>query len=68
MVGIVNLPDSYGKKHLPSFPFTVARQGANLLGLDLFLDLGFSLMDNSGQAIMQVLPMTLQNKCPALFE
>lgn len=68
VVGTINLPVSYGKKHLSSFSFTVACQGANLLGLDLFLDLGFSLMDNSGQAIMQVLPMTLQNKCPMLFE
>ena len=67
VVGTVKMPVSYGKKHLPSFLFSVARQGANLLGLDLFLDLGFSLMDNSGQSIMQVLPTTLQ-QCPALFE
>lgn len=58
--GSVNLPVSYGMKHLPSLPFTVALHRVNMLGLDLFIDLGFSLTYNNGQAIMRVLPTTLQ--------
>ena len=56
IVGTIDLPVRYGTIHLPSFPFHVAQRGTNLLGLDLFIALGFSLMDNSGTAIMQVFP------------
>ena len=67
MVGTLNLPVRYGKTHLPSFPFHVAQRGTNLLGLDLFIELGFSLMDNSGRAIMQVSP-TMHQQWPVLFD
>ena len=67
MVGTLHLPVRYGTTHLPSFLFHVARRGTNLLGLDLFIELGFSLMDNSGQSIMQVSP-TMHQEWPALFD
>lgn len=66
MVGTLDLPVRYGKRYLPAFPFHVARQGANLLGLDLFIELGFSLQDNSGKTIMQVSP-TVHQQWPVLF-
>ena len=67
IVGTIDLPVRYGTIHLPSFPFHVAQRGTNLLGLDLFIALGFSLMDNSGTAIMQVFP-TMHQQWPALFD
>ncbi|KAJ8353831.1 hypothetical protein SKAU_G00213980 [Synaphobranchus kaupii] len=61
------MPVRYGTRYLPSFGFHAAWWGANLLGLDLFTGLGFSLRDESGTAILQVSP-TVQQKWPALFD
>ncbi|KAJ8346437.1 hypothetical protein SKAU_G00278380 [Synaphobranchus kaupii] len=61
------MPVHYGTRYLPSFGFHVAQEGANLLDLDLFTGLGFSLRDESGTAILQVLP-TVQQMWPALFD
>lgn len=67
IVGTLELPVRYGTRYLPSFTFHVAQQAANLLGLDLFTGLGFSLRDSSGMAILQVSP-TIRQLWPTLFD
>ncbi|KAJ8353780.1 hypothetical protein SKAU_G00213470 [Synaphobranchus kaupii] len=67
IVGILQVPVHYGSKHMPAFPFHIAKRGANLLGLDLFTGLGFSLHDDSGSAIQHV-TSTWEQKWPALFD
>uniref|UniRef100_A0A674DZP4 Gypsy retrotransposon integrase-like protein 1 n=1 Tax=Salmo trutta TaxID=8032 RepID=A0A674DZP4_SALTR len=67
IVGTLQVPVHYGTKHLPSFTFHVAKRGANLLGLDLFTGLGFTLRDDSGSAIHQV-TCTWQQNWPTLFD
>ncbi len=52
---------------VPSFTFHVARRGANLMGLDLFSALGFSLVDTKGCAILTI-STPWQQKWPSLFE
>lgn len=54
LMGTVTLPVRYGDKTLPKFTFHVARHGANLLGLDLFSGLGFTLLDTTGSEIHTV--------------
>ena len=66
MVGTITFTVNYGTRTLPSFTFQVARQGANLMGYDLFCDLGFSLMDNTGSTIFTVSP-PWQQRWPSLF-
>ncbi len=34
MLGVFHVPVHYRSKHLPSFPFYISEQGANLLGLE----------------------------------
>ncbi len=48
------------------FPFYITKHGANILGLDLFLSLDFSLHDNNGATILQV-DSPWQTQFPALF-
>ncbi|KAJ8354422.1 hypothetical protein SKAU_G00219890 [Synaphobranchus kaupii] len=67
IMGVLRVPVHYGSKHLPSFPFHIARKGANLLGLGLFTGLGFTLRDNAGSAIHHV-DSTWRQKWPALFD
>ncbi|KAJ8368319.1 hypothetical protein SKAU_G00083470 [Synaphobranchus kaupii] len=67
IVGILQVPVHYGSKHMPAFPFHIAKRGANLLGLDLFTGLGFSLHDDGGSAIQHV-TSTWEQKWPALFD
>lgn len=66
IVGILQVPVHYGSKHITAFPFHIAKRGANLLGLDLFTGLGFTLHDSSGSAIHHV-TTTWQQKWPVLF-
>lgn len=54
VTGLIKLPVQYGKKRLVEFPFYITQHGANILGLDLFVSLGFSLHTNSGVTILQV--------------
>ncbi|KAL1268795.1 hypothetical protein QQF64_034158 [Cirrhinus molitorella] len=62
VIGAVKLPVQHGQKCLPEFPFYIT----NILGLDLFLSLDFSLHDNSGAAILQVdSPWQTQFLCAA---
>ncbi|KAJ8369984.1 hypothetical protein SKAU_G00100120 [Synaphobranchus kaupii] len=67
ILGVLRVPVHYGSKHLLSFPFHIARKGANLLGLDLFMGLGFTLRDDAGSAIHHV-DSTWRQKWPALFD
>ena len=67
ILGVLHVPVQYGSKHLLSFPFHIARKGANLMGLDLFTGLGFTLRDGVGSAIHHV-DSTWQQKWPALFD
>ncbi len=66
VTGVVKLPVQYGQKRLPEFPFYITKLGANILGLDLFLSLDFSLHDNNGATILQV-DSPWQTQFPALF-
>ncbi|KAG1936342.1 gag-pol fusion protein [Pimephales promelas] len=66
ILGVLHMPVHYGSKHLPSFPFHIARRGANLLGLDPFTGLGFTLRDNAGSDIHHI-TSTWQQRWPALF-
>lgn len=67
ILGVLHVPVHYASKHLPSFPFHIARRGANLLGLDLFTGLGFTLRDDAGSDIHHI-TSTWQQKWPALFD
>lgn len=67
ILGVLHVPVHYGSKHLPSFPFYIARRGANLLGLDLFTGLGFTVRDDAGSGIHHI-TSTWQQKWPALFD
>lgn len=66
-MGSITVTVSYGTRVLPSFVLNVARRGANLMGLDLFTALGFSLVDTGGAAIMTVTAGPYQ-KWSSLFE
>ncbi len=67
LVGSLQVTVGYGNKMVPNFTFHVARRGANLMGLDLFSALGFSLVDTKGAAILTV-STPWQQKWPSLFE
>lgn len=66
MVGTATFSVRYGSKTLPAFTFQVSRQGANLLGFDLFCALGFSITDNLGATILTVATPWL-HRWPSLF-
>ncbi len=67
MLGILHVPVHYGSKHLPSFPLYITERGANLLGLDLFTCLVFTLRDDKGSDIHHV-TTTWPQRWPALFD
>ncbi|ROL43342.1 Transposon Tf2-6 polyprotein [Anabarilius grahami] len=67
MLGVLRVSVRYGSKHLPSFPFYITERGANLLGLDLFTSLGFTLRDEKGSDIHHV-TSTWQQRWPSLFD
>ena len=66
IVGSLQLPVKYGEKTLPLFRFNIARHGTNLLGLDLFNSLGFTLLDTAGSEIHTV-TIPWQQQWPMLF-
>ena len=66
IVGSLQLPVKYGDKTLPLFRFNIARHGTNLLGLDLFNSLGFTLLDQAGSEIHTV-AIPWQQQWPMLF-
>ncbi|KAF3854231.1 hypothetical protein F7725_022286 [Dissostichus mawsoni] len=66
MAGTITFAVRYGTKALPAFTFQVSHQGANLMGFDLFCELGFTLVDNSGAAILSV-GSPWHQRWPALF-
>lgn len=66
VTGLIKLPVQYGKKRLVEFPFYITQHGANILGLDLFISLFFSLHDNSGVTILQV-ASPCHTQFPTLF-
>lgn len=67
VIGLVHAPVQYGNKVLPDFPFHITHHGNNILGLDLFISLGFSLLDNKGAQILTV-SCPWQHEWPTLFE
>ncbi|KAJ7991418.1 hypothetical protein DPEC_G00283640 [Dallia pectoralis] len=54
IVGLLYLPVRYTSTTVDRFPFHITRHGENIMGLDLFLSLGFTLQDNNGARILQV--------------
>ncbi|KAF0039087.1 hypothetical protein F2P81_009571 [Scophthalmus maximus] len=67
MVGTIAFSVCYGTKTLPSVTFQVSRHGRNLMGMDLFCDLGFSFLDYTGSAILSV-SSPWQQRWPVLFD
>ncbi len=67
VIGFIHAPVQYGKKTLPNFPFYITRHGSKILGLDLFMSLDFSLLDNKGAQILTV-SSPWQQEWPTLFE
>ncbi|KAJ7991327.1 hypothetical protein DPEC_G00296170 [Dallia pectoralis] len=53
VVGLLYLPVRYTSTTVDRFPFHITRHGENIMGLDLFLSLGFTLQDNNGARILQ---------------
>ncbi|KAJ8346766.1 hypothetical protein SKAU_G00281670 [Synaphobranchus kaupii] len=66
VVGTLHLPVRYGSTTLDPFPFHITRRGENIMGLDLFISLGFSLQDNCGTKVLHVASPWHQN-WPDLF-
>ncbi len=66
IMGSVLLPVKYGGQALQMFKFHVSHHGANLMGLGMFLALGFTIQDDSGTVMMTVTTL-IQHKYPALF-
>ncbi|KAJ8375478.1 hypothetical protein SKAU_G00060580 [Synaphobranchus kaupii] len=66
LVGNLSVAVRYGARTLPSFTFHVSRHGADLMGMDLFSALGFTLLDGAGAAILQVSSLWRQ-QWPTLF-
>lgn len=67
VVGLLYLPVRYASVSVNRFPFHITRHGENIMGLDLFLSLGFTLHDNSGTQILQV-TSPWQQRRPELFD
>ncbi len=67
VISLIHAPVQYGNKTLPNFPFHITRHGSNILGLDLFMSLDFSLLDNKGAQILTV-SCPWQQEWPMLFE
>lgn len=67
VIGLIHAPVQYGNKALVNFPFHITRHGSNILGLDLFMSLDFSLLDNEGTQILTV-SCPWQQEWPTLFE
>ena len=72
VLGIVNLNASFQKRRVQRFPFQVVRNGNNLMGIDLFDALGFSINTPDTHEILaiQQRPATHQlvSKYPEIFE
>ena len=66
VVGQLYLPVRYTSTTVDRFPFHITRRGENIMGLDLFLSLGFTLQDNNGTRILQV-DSPWQQSRPDLF-
>ncbi|KAJ8364750.1 hypothetical protein SKAU_G00135810 [Synaphobranchus kaupii] len=66
LVGALSVAVRYGARTLPSFTFHVSRHGADLMGMDLFSALGFTLLDGAGAAILQV-SSPWRQQWPSLF-
>ncbi|KAJ8332771.1 hypothetical protein SKAU_G00416720 [Synaphobranchus kaupii] len=66
IVGSLQLPVRYGEKTLPVFRFNIARHGTNLLGLDLFNGLGFTLLYTADSEI-HTIAIPWQQQWPVLF-
>ncbi|KAJ8000159.1 hypothetical protein DPEC_G00201950 [Dallia pectoralis] len=66
VVGLLYLPVRYTSTTVDRFPFHITRHGENIMGLDLFLSLGFTLQDNNGARILQVGSHWQQSR-PELF-
>ncbi|KAK5616257.1 hypothetical protein CRENBAI_014888 [Crenichthys baileyi] len=66
MVCTITFSACNSSRTLPAFTFQVSRNGANLLGFDLFYVLGFYFRDNTGTVILMV-TMSWQHCWPLLF-
>ncbi|KAJ8015112.1 hypothetical protein DPEC_G00022770 [Dallia pectoralis] len=66
VVGLLNLPVRHTSTTVDRFPFHITGHGENIMGLDLFLSLGFTLQDNNGARILQVSSHWQQSR-PELF-
>ncbi|KAJ8375504.1 hypothetical protein SKAU_G00060840 [Synaphobranchus kaupii] len=67
ILGVACLPVEYNCQHAPDAKFYITRTGANIMGLDLFHALNFSLTDAGGLRVLQV-TTSWPDRHPKLFE
>lgn len=65
-LGVARLPVSYDQQCAPDTKFCITRKGANIMGLDLFLALGFTVSDARGLQVLQV-TASWPDRYPQLF-
>lgn len=66
-LGVACLPVEYNCQRAPDAKFYITRTGANIMGLDLFHALNFSLTDAGGLRVLQV-TTSWPDRHPKLFE
>ncbi len=65
-LGVARLPVRYDQQCAPDTKFCITRKGANIMGLDLFLTLGFTVSDARGLQVLQV-AASWPDRYPQLF-
>ncbi len=65
-LGVARLPVRYDQQCAPAAKFCITRKGANIMGLDLFLALGFTVSDARGLHVLQV-AASWPDRYPLLF-
>lgn len=65
-LGVARLPVKYDHQSVPEAEFCITQRGANIMGLDLFLSLGFTGTDARGLRLLQ-LGAAWPDRYPHLF-
>ncbi|KAL2077907.1 hypothetical protein ACEWY4_025592 [Coilia grayii] len=66
-LGVACLPVRYGQQSVPEAEFCITHRGANIMGLDLFLALEFTVTDARGLRVLQV-ATAWPDRYPHLFK
>ncbi|ROI15715.1 hypothetical protein DPX16_20253 [Anabarilius grahami] len=65
-LGVARLPVRYDQQCAPAIKFCITRKGANIMGLDLFLALSFTVSDARGLHVLQF-ATSWPDRYPQLF-